>query len=79
MTDELTQEIARLRDLLNKEFAAREQAESELEDLQFTQSPNIGALHLLHEQAHGPVPWTTCQIEPCRSLPDREHGPAVSS
>lgn len=36
------------------------------------------AAHMLHEQAHGNVPWITCQIEPCPSLVlgDEDRGPA---
>lgn len=26
------------------------------------------AVHMLHEQAHGPTPFRTCTSEPCRSL-----------
>jgi hypothetical protein len=34
------------------------------------------AIHMLHEQAHGEVPYLTCSDEPCRSLPLDIRGPA---
>lgn len=35
------------------------------------------AAHMLHEQAHGPTPWRTCQEDPCRHLwASRSAGPA---
>lgn len=32
------------------------------------------AVHMLHEQAHGPVPFKTCTAEPCKLLSRDQYG-----
>lgn len=32
------------------------------------------AIHMLHEQTHGNVPFVTCSVEPCRSLAQDQYG-----
>lgn len=32
------------------------------------------AIHMLHEEAHGRVPFKTCTAEPCRSLSRDQYG-----
>ena len=32
------------------------------------------AIHMLHEQAHGPVPFVTCTAEPCRLMSRDQYG-----
>ena len=32
------------------------------------------AVHMLHEEAHGQVPFVTCRAEPCRHLSSTPYG-----
>lgn len=32
------------------------------------------AVHMLHEQSHGPVPFVTCREDPCRELTRYTYG-----